>query len=54
MYYILLNPSTAALPNTSDGSTFRWIEQNHLIHADGGGNSFTMVVVFIGCEMWLA
>jgi hypothetical protein len=26
MYYILLNPSTAASANTSDGLTMRWIE----------------------------
>ncbi len=29
MYYILLNPSTAASANTSDGSTLRWIERTH-------------------------
>jgi hypothetical protein len=29
MYYNLLNPSTAALANTSDSSTLRWIEWTH-------------------------
>jgi hypothetical protein len=53
MYYILLNPSTAASANTSDGSTLCWIEGTHKTHADGGGNGFAMVVVFVGCEMWL-
>ena len=44
----------AASANTSDGSTLCRIEQTHYTHADGGGNGFTMVVVFVGCEMWLA
>ena len=29
IFYILLNPSTAASANTLDGSTLRWIEWNH-------------------------
>ena len=54
MCYIFLNPSTAASANTSDRLTLRWIKRTHYIHANGGGNGFTMVVVFIGCELRLA
>jgi len=36
-----------------DGSTLCWIERMPS-KPIGGGNGFTMVVVFIGCEVWLA
>jgi predicted transcriptional regulator len=42
-----------ASANTLDGSPFHWIERIHKNHAARMGNGFTMVVVFVGCEMWL-
>ena len=43
----------AALANTLDRSSLCWIEQIHYTHVTGEGNGFIMVVVFVGCDMWL-
>ncbi len=47
LYHIILNPLTAASANILDGSPLRWIGRIHKTHDVGGGNSSTMVGMFV-------
>jgi hypothetical protein len=41
-----------ALVNPSDGLPLGWIKQIHSTHAAGGANTFTMLMMFVGCAIW--